>query len=219
MKRPWGPTGAGGPSIPRLSSGAREQIELFLEGRNIEVPDPDGFFGALASGISIFDSSKPLGEESRPAAVRENLRRAKAAALRLNNALNKLDGNSRQLLGEVVQGGVLSLYDNVKVVIRDLHLALQLANEFPSSGSLPEHNRLYLAVDVANAIETHLNVTATSTKDGLFVEILEAVVGEATGKEAKALHELARKAVKYKAKVKWEGPDGVAEYVPPLDTT
>ena len=64
-----------------------------------------------------------------------------------------------------------------------------------------------------DAIETHLDVPAKSTKKGLFVEVLDAVLEEATGKPVKAVHELARAVINHKVKTKH--PDGTIEYEPP----
>ena len=229
-KRQWGATGVRGrveqirPYVfevsadasitARLSPDRRTQIEQFLKDRSIEVADPDSFFDALADAIGLFDRGKWLRSKSLPAAVRKNLVHATDSALGLHDALNELDGNSHQLLGEVVQGGIHSLYDNIKPVIRALQRALRLAGDYPQGGGdLPEPHRFFLAADVADAIETYLGIPATSTKSGIFIAILESVVTEATGKEALAVHELARAVIKHK--VKRKRPGGIIEYVPP----
>ncbi len=229
-KRQWGATGVRGrveqirPYVfevsadasitARLSPDRRTQIEQFLEDQSIEVADPDGFFDALAGAIGLFDWGKRLRGKSLPAAVRKNLVHATDSALGLHDALNELDGNSRQLLGEVVQGGIHSLYDNIKPVIRALQRALRLAGDYPQGGGdLPEPHRFFLAADVADAIETYLGIPATSTKRGIFIAILESVVTEATGKETLAVHELARAVIKHK--IKRKRPGGIIEYVPP----
>ncbi len=238
-KRQWGATGVGGhvketrPYVfevsadasitARLSPGVREQIELILNKRSIVVPDTEGFFGTLANAIGLFDWGKRLREKSRPAAVRDNLRCAEAAASHLNDALNRLDGNSRQLLGETVPGGIRSLFGHMREIILPLKGAVLLAKEYspkggalrepPKGGDLPEPHRYFLAADVKDAIETHLDIRATCTKKGLFVEVLEVVLEEATGKPVKTVHELARAVIKHKLKRK--DPDGIIEYVPP----
>ncbi len=228
-KRQWGATGVGGrvekirPYVfevsadasitARLSPDARTQIELILNDQSIAVPDIEGFFGTLANAIGFFDWGKRLREKSRPAAVRENLRRAEAAASRLNDALNRLDGNSRQLLGETVPGGIRSLFGHVRGIILPLKRAVLLADEYPQGGALPEPHRYFLADDVKDAIKTHLGIRATSTREGLFVEVLDAVLEEATGTPVKAVHELARAVIKHK--VKRKRPGGIIEYVPP----
>ncbi len=229
-KRQWGATGVRGrveqirPYVfevsadasitARLSPDRRTQIELILKDRSIEGADPDGFFDALADAIGFFDLGKRLRGESLPAAVRKNLVHATDSALGLHDALNELDGNSRQLLGEVVQGGIHSLYDNIKPVIRALQRALRLAGDYPQGGGdLPEPHRFFLAADVKDAIKTHLGIRATCTKKGLFVEVLDAVLEEATRKPVKAVHELARAVIKHK--VKRKRPGGIIEYVPP----
>ena len=229
-KREWGATGVGGrveeidPNVfkvsadasitARLSPDARTQIEQFLKDRSVEVSDPDGFFGALAGAIGLFNSGKRLREKSLPAAVRENLRRAETAALALGDALNKLDGNSCQLLDETVPDGSRSMFGHAKEIISSLKGAVLLANEYPQNKrGIKDPHRSFLAADVKDAIETYSDVQATSTKNGLFVMVLESVMKEATGIEAKALHELAKAVIKHEVKTKY--PDGTIEYVPP----
>jgi len=232
-KRQWGATGVRGrveqirPYVfevsadasitARLSPDRRTQIEQFLKDRSIEVPDPDSFFDALADAIGLFDRGKWLRSKSLPAAVRKNLVHATDSALGLHDALNEFDGNSRQLLGEVVQGGIHSLYDNIKPVIRALQRALRLAGDYPQGGGdLPEPHRFFLAADVKDAIKTHLGIRDTCTKNGFFVEVLDAVFEEATRKPVKAVHELARAVIKHK--VKRKRPGGILDYVPPPKT-
>ncbi len=229
-KRQWGATGVRGrveqirPYVfevsadasitARLSPDRRTQIEQFLKDRSIEVANPDSFFDALADAIGFFDLGKRLRGESLPAAVRKNLVHATDSALGLHDALNELDGNSRQLLGEVVQGGIHSLYDNIKPVIRALQRTLRLAGDYPQGGGdIPEPHRFFLAADVKDAIKTHLGIRATCTKKGFFEEVLDAVLEEATRKPVKAVHELARAVIKHK--VKRKRPGGIIEYVPP----
>ncbi len=205
MTRQWGATGVEVPATPRLSPGTREQIEQFLKDRSIEVADPDAFFDALAGAVGFFDWGKRLREKSLPAAVRDNLRCAEDAALLLNDALNRLDGNSRQLLRETVPGGIRSLFGHMREIILPLKGAVLLAGEYPQGGGLQEPHRYFLADDVKDAIETHLGIRATSTREGLFVGVLDAVLEEATGTPVKAVHELARAVIKHKVKRKRRG--------------
>ncbi len=229
-KRQWGATGVGGrvekisPYVfevsadasitARLSPDAREQIETILNGQSIAVPDTEGFFDALAGAIGFFDSGKRLREKSLPAAVRKNLRDATDAALGLQDALNELDGNSRQLLRETVPRGIRSLFGHVREIILPLKGAVLLAKEYPpKGGDLPEPHRFFLAADVADAIETHLGIRATCTKNGLFVAVLDAILEEATRKPVKSVYELARAVIKQK--IKRKRPGGRIEYVRP----
>jgi hypothetical protein len=157
-----------------------------------------------------------LREKSLPAAVRDNLRCAEDAALLLNDALNRLDGNSRQLLRETVPGGIRSLFGHMRKIIPPLKGAVLLAGEDVQGGGLSEPHRYFLATDVKDAIETHLDTRATCTKDGLFVKVLDAILEEATRKPVKSVHELARVVIKHKFKRK--DPDGILEYAPPPNT-
>ena len=231
-KRQWGATGVGGrvkqirPCVfevsadasitARLSPDAREQIETILNGQSIAVPDTEGFFDALAGAIGFFDWGKRLRGKSLPAAVRKNLRDAEDAASLLNDALNRLDGNSRQLLRETVPSGIRSLFGHMREIILPLKGAMLLADEYPQGGALPEPHRYFLADDVKDAIKTHLGIRTTSTRKGLFVEVLDVILEEATRKPVKSVHELARAVIKHK--IKRKRPDGTIEYMPPPNT-
>ncbi len=175
--------------------------------------DQEKFFEALEMGIFRFKAYKEIGEKSRPSAVRENLNGARRLAERLYVSLQSLDGNSRQRLDQAQEGGTRSLQAATANTISALDSAIQLANEYPRAGRLPEPHRIFLAADVADAIGTHLGVKPTATKEGLFSAILGAVLTEATGKKSEAVHELARTALSYDVKLKYA--DGTVEYFPP----
>ncbi len=198
-----------------LSDDRRMQIRDILKGR---VEAPDQFFEELEEAIGRFHTLRDLAKISRPAAVRENLGRAQRAAQRLNSKLNALDGNSRQLLDEVAVGGVPALpREHLAKIITAISKAEALAASYQASGyrkagRLPETYRVFLAVDIAFALEHYLGVEPTTTKDGLFVAVLDAVMAEATGRRDATVHQLAKRALS-----SWERKahhDGTVEYVP-----
>lgn len=215
MTREWGASGVGKLDAVELSPDTREQIKQILDTQSIKVADLDGFLNALADAIAFFKAQVKMREESRPAAVRRNLKRAHDAALKLNDALNKLDGNARQLLARVPEGDIHSLYENVGAAITALAKAQKLANEYPGQfgGNIPANHRIFLAADVADVIDSYLGIKPTTTKEGLFQAILEVVLEEATGREVKAVHALVRRTLSNNVKRKI--PDGTVEYVPP----
>jgi hypothetical protein len=172
------------------------------------------FIEALDDSIALFDWGSLVHEISRPAAVRQNLNRARDAAKALSDALLNLDGNSCQLIGYAQESGIFSLRANATDTISALDSAIRLANQYPQSGRLPEPRRIYLAADVADAMETHLGVEPNSTKNGAFIEVLETVLEVATSAgEIKAIHELARRALSSDVKIKHA--DGTVTYIPP----
>ncbi len=132
----------------------------------------------------------------------------------LNAHINDLDGNSRQLLDEAAEGGLEGFRSHLSGVVLALHEALRRAEEYPKSGRLPEHHRIFLAADVADAIKQFIHVLPGPTRGGLYFSILESVCTEAFGKEAPPdVYRLAKKALSYPVKIK--SADGVVEYCPP----
>lgn len=197
MSKKWGATGAADHHPFEIGAGDRTQIARELRSNGIGSAVPAEFYGSLGESIASFKSGRELAKGSSPSSVRANLKAAITAALELNERLNKLDGNSRQLLGEV-EGGEIATLQNVylRKTIQALSEASRLAGEYPATGRLPDHQRLWLAVDVANAISTHLGVTPTTTKGGVFESVLTIVLGIATGAEVSSVHDLARQALK-----------------------
>ncbi len=120
MKRDRGATGVGVLGREVLKSGGREEIELHLRKHGVRNTDLNDYFLALDNAIKRFHVNKGLAKKSSPAAVRKNLKRALARALKLNDGLNELDGNSRQILKNTFRGGVNALYASLAQVIAGL---------------------------------------------------------------------------------------------------
>ncbi len=214
MTRMWGPTGTFVPEDAELSSDAREQINQFILDHGHSVSDPDAFFAELDKALSQYKGFARFRQEGVPATAKKNLEKAAKISKNLNAHINDLDGNSRQLLDEAAEGELEGFRFHLSRVVLDLNAALRLADEYPQGGGrLPEPHRIYLAADVADAIEQFIHVPCTSTQDGLFVSILESVCTEAFGKKDPDVRGLARKALSYPVKIK--NADGVVEYRPP----
>lgn len=213
-EREWGETGVVPRAPPRLGRRARKDITFLLEARNIDMSRADDFFAELAASIGRYDGWTALREKSKPGAVRANLNAAVNAGLALNNAMNALDGNSCQLLAEVLdEGDVSTLLRDVYRVYFLLVKARRLAEEYPRRGALPDRPRLYLAADVADAIRTHLGCRPTTTWNSLFLRVLELVLQDAMqGSEVKAVHHLAMLALR---DVKGKDDSGMIHYGPP----
>ena len=215
MTRMWGATGTFVPEDAELSSDAKEQINQFILDHGHSVSDLAAFFDELDKALSQYKGFARFRQEGLPATVKKNLKKAAEVSMVLNAHINDLDGNSRQLLGETAVG-FKGFRIHLSGVVLALHEALRRAEEYPKRGRLPEPHRIYLAADVADAIEQFIRVPCTSTQAGLFVSILESVCTEAFGKEGPDVRELARKALSYPVKVK--KADGVVEYrLPPND--
>lgn len=211
MSRSWGPTGVGTFKPVPLDEGRRRQIgqEIFSVGGISAVPSE--FFGALEDALGRYDANREIAESSKPSEVRKNLKAALSAALELNERLNQLDGNARQLVSNITPDGVAALQQqHLLPLIHVLSEAEHEAEQYPKKGRLPEYDRLWLAVDVADAIRRHLGRQPTTTRTGLFPSILAIVLEVATGSAVSEVDALARKALKAQ---KVETP-GLAEYIP-----
>ena len=221
MKRMWVPTGVGDPEPGRrdlkLSLDTKEQIKQFILDRGHSNADLDAFFGELDKGLSRFKQYARMRKKGLPATARKNLKKALKASLKLNDRINELDGNSRQLLDEAAEGGLEGFRSRLSSTILELNEALKLSFEYPQGGGrLLEPHRIYLAADVADAIEKFIHVSPSSTRAGIFYAILESVCTEAFGKDGKDppdVYELARKALSYP--VKRTTTNGMVEYLPP----
>lgn len=189
----------------------RRYIATELEQRDVQVGDPEAFFNALTEGIRMFLSADRLAQQVRPRAVRENLSATVKAAETLLDQLNTLDGVSRQLLDANSDDGLLSMQSAHAALLRALYQTRDTADHFPQSGRLPATHRAFLACDVADAIRTHLDVTPTATKEGLYEGVLSIVLGMATGTQPQDVHALARRGLKVKKDIYQDGLVSYAE--------
>ncbi len=111
-KREWGPTGVvppGHTSFFRLPDDRWEQIQLIVKERIGRLP-PDAFRTSLNNALQVGLGMKYLHERSTPKQIRANLKVAYKAAEDLAKALEKLDGNSKNLLDEVELGSFRDLF-------------------------------------------------------------------------------------------------------------
>ena len=195
MSREWAATGVGTYVPVEIDKDTRRQVTLQLRTVTTDLPALDQFFDVLGESVSRFRAHRNLADRSNPKIVRANIKKALKEVLRLNDSLNSLDGNSWQLIREQVEGGLTVQTHHLQTIIYALTQAEQAAREYPNTGRLRDHARLFLAVDVADAMHTHLGLTPTSTKDGPFDAILAIVLGAATGKRVSSTHVLVRRAL------------------------
>ena len=212
MAQNWGATGA----LKLISFKLDKETRALLTDKLIDYHDiphiPEEFFTELSNSITYYKSNLRIREKSKPGAVRDNLRTLLATASKLESKYTKLDGNSHFLIGEAMSDvdvdvdvdvdengdkDEYKLEDPIKSAL--VHMvkifgdALEMANEYPSSGSLPENEKAFLARDVADIIEKHLDRTATVTKKGIFASVLSIVLEAATNERRKSVHDLCRK--------------------------
>lgn len=199
MPRPWTPTGVTDAEFVKLDEDRRQQIALEIRSKKPSLEVPSAFFHDLEKAIGFFHSTRELAQTSKPSQVRANLREVIAGAEDLREKLTNLDGNSRRLVEEAVDGGMPTLQASLEQLIRGAAAASELADEYSKRGRLPDHQRLCLAVDVASAMKKYLGITPTATKAGTFEGLLTIVLEVAAAgekKEVTSVNDLVRRALK-----------------------
>lgn len=197
---PWWTMGVVELGPETLTESCSEQIDLDLKGRSVEISDRDAFYKALDLAIACFHAGRNVRGFSRPAAVRKSLKKIFDSVHKFGDNLESLNLTARGILDESADGGLEAHFTRVRKVIAAHKRALKVVDDHPiSGGNLKDWDRIHLAVAVADAIETYSNVTATTTKDGLYMSLLEMVLADALRQEVKAVHGLAGKALKYRA--------------------
>lgn len=215
MTKDWGATGVIDYIPVALDPDTKEQIKRQLGPNAPRKAQLDAFLEAVQDAIRFYHAQRELSDQTKPAVVRANLEAALNAALELEARLQALDGNSRMLIREEFKEGISVLEDrHLGTIMNALKEAAHVADQYPKRGRLPDHARLWLAVDVADALQTHLEIRATSTKEGVFESLLAIILGAATGQAAESVHDLARRAL---ASQKRKGINGETEYYPPED--
>jgi hypothetical protein len=199
MSREWGPTGVSDFHPVVIDENEKKNIVYQLNCLGVEVgaDNLEHFFNDISMASGFFLSGKNLSSASKPSIVRENLKLVKEAAFLLNDRLNHLDGNSRQLISESLGKSFVDLQQvYLCEIVSALCEASDKAEEYPMKGRLIEPHRLYFAIDVAEAIKKYLGQKPTSTKEGLFESMLTILLTYLTNSQVKSVHSLARAALK-----------------------
>ena len=95
--------------------------------------------------------------------------------------------------------GIEKLSADCLRVINLLSMPAKQIDQYVSGGRPTEYSTLLMSAHVAMAMRHTLEIAPKSTKDGLYLKILEVIFEAATGREPKAIHELARRALKIEA--------------------
>ncbi|RRQ21972.1 hypothetical protein D6C00_08440 [Thiohalobacter thiocyanaticus] len=141
-----------------------------------------------------YKAMSSLRDESKPSEVRKNFKKSLDAALILNDRLNEMDANSRLILDRNMAGGITTLHEYLNRIISALSEGGHAANEYPK-GRLTDYARLELARIVIKALKSQ-GIEPTTTKEGLFSNVLAIVLETATGKPVNAVHALAAEAIR-----------------------
>jgi hypothetical protein len=188
--RTWYPTGWDREdAIPvcRLPEKIKQQISCQLKSSGLSTST--SFFNELEKrALFVYFAQQEISEVNSPRKVREALKKARVAATKLKESLERLPDTAKFLTAPFSK-----LLSQASDIEKRLHDALEKTDDYPISGALPDDARLLLAVEVAHAMRKHLHVKPTSTKAGLYEEILTIVLGVAIKREPRQVNTLARR--------------------------
>jgi len=202
--RVWGATGMYPPAFFNINDKNKKHLIEVIRDINPSIKVPDSFFCRIEEVIKQCRGQIEVAQKSSPSSVRKNLSMLSKCYKKLVKAYNQLDGNSHQLISETSENFNHSNTNSNNFELQETiafgnYIAQQariLAYEYPLKGNLQKHHINILAYETSLAIEDELNVIPSQTKEGIFVGILEIVIGLATGKERKAVHALTASCLK-----------------------
>ncbi|BAZ92607.1 anti-sigma factor [Thiohalobacter thiocyanaticus] len=194
MPTPWFPTGIADYEAVELSREDKERLGLEISAKGQELKDADEFHSLIEHALMSYKAMSSLRDESRPSEVRKNFKKSLDSALLLNDRLNEMDANSRLILSRKISGGITTLHRHLGKIISALSEGSHAADEFPK-GRLTDYARLELARVVIKALKSQ-GIEPTTTKEGLFSNVLAIVLEMATGKPVSAVHALAAEAIR-----------------------
>jgi len=209
----WGPTGVIQLPPHTIKKVTREYLTAVVKTANRKPADLEAFFEDLNTAIRFYKGFKRLRQETRPQAVRQNLKRARDHSARLMQSLNDLDGKSRQIISGMNEQSEFSrLLESAGQNWELLSRAYRRAQMGPRqrSGRLVEGELDNLAADVADAIKSRLKCKLGAAREGLFHSVLQIVLKEATGIARSPTQALLRRAINNPTKSR--NSEGLIEY-------
>ena len=226
-KRELGPSGVPLPGERhRLPEDTIGQVRTCLESKGFADRNLDPFLEELNNAFSFYFSCREIDQASRPPKVRKNLQSAKKAARKWLQELEQLDGSSKILLDEARPDNFHDLYRNAINAVNAVEAALVEAKRLPATRPKINYPIHQLALFVRYAIERHLGLKATSTKQSrkgaIFNDVLSIMVGAveqassndiSVANEERDVHKLTRRALKGEIRM-YEG--GAPEFIPAL---
>jgi hypothetical protein len=210
-----GPTGVGHPG-PSLPDDVKEHLRTIAASKAAPSADLDGFVELVDTAASQFWATRSLQEQALPATVRRELKAAHHASRRLIDRLNDLGGTSRHFLySEGPPENRTRFREALTYVAAQLARARRRSDELSKSGGAPRnHARVCLAALVAHAIQTRLAVKPTTTRGGLFEDVLATVIEAVERRPNPSVSKWMSAGLAAKVS---EHPDGVIEINPKVD--
>jgi hypothetical protein len=171
-----------------LTPEAQKEIAPYLQDCAISLDNLNPLFSSLRWIVGYFKAGCEIAEESKPAAIRKNLRDARKRAQKLNEVLRNL---SLACDREICYAEVPASYQYERYAAdleRWLRKACEKADTYPRTGRLPEPVKVTLAGNVAKAIHYNLGIEPRGTRESrtpnrksLYFFLVSVVYQAATG--------------------------------------
>jgi hypothetical protein len=192
-KRHPGATGVATWTDFKLAAGQRDDLAEWVSSWKLERLDVPKLVGAVEAAVKAYREQSILAEQSSAKAIRRNLSAAADAAAALLSSIENLDGNSSLLLGHA--GGKPGMIESVQGVRRELEAAYEKALERYPNTRRPTPERDFLATLILDALRRHSSASPSSTKGGIFEELLGRAF-EYAGEKGTHLHTRCERALK-----------------------
>ncbi|SDI97312.1 hypothetical protein SAMN04488540_104122 [Ferrimonas sediminum] len=142
---------------------------------------PDQFFCDLERAINFYQGQEEINRTDSPARVYAELKGVTAASTALHQALQALSPMARECIDSNVSD-YLARSTTQEMLTRTGAFegqAIEAENAiapYCARGKLPKSALHQLAVDIANGLEQHLGIKATTTRNGPFEAVLALVL-------------------------------------------
>lgn len=192
-----GPTGVASTGLG-LDDETKEHLRLIVTSKLGRPGDLEPFIKQLDDAASIYRASKSVQDENLPKTVKQELKAALDASIRLNDRILRLGGKSRQFLYNYSDESIFdTFWISLNFIIEHLDNAHRRSLSDNKKGAPHAYAKLMLAALIAHAIRSHLGVKqATITRDGLYENVLQTILSAVQDREVHAVRDLMRQALK-----------------------
>ena len=198
MRERLGPTGVGRPG-PGLNDEVLEHLRNVVTSKELpDDSDVDGFLEFTNGSVSRYWSSKTLQEDNQPSRVKKELQDANASLVRFSKKINNLGGTSKWFLHSSLNCKSEYSFNSALDVVRSelLRAERMASNPVQMRGAPRSHHRRSLASEVAYAMSNFLGMEPTTTRGGLFEEIVILLLEAIEEREVKSVREILSAALK-----------------------
>jgi hypothetical protein len=186
------------PELPDRISDAGWQQAIEMVKAELHCEPPADLRTRLDRALLTYHTVSALSRQSSPKTVKAKLQRLLDTAMKVNSALNELDGTSVHLITKISILGLAEMRATIGAFIETASKALLVAEELKPRGRMTDFAILNMGSELADAVAEHFGERmVVSTEDSLFAGLLETLLHEATGKEPKESGKAVRRIRKF----------------------